>query len=105
MAQRGATTMPIYALIDHNSGYLFGVLDAPNPIGACQTLDREIYAGPRRYAEERIAGTTRTGYHVYDVTGIMDPDEDHDGCHPGTIALAMSGRPMAQIACYDATDD
>ena len=90
-----------FAMIDNCSGDLWGVIEGNDPLNACRRLDESIRAYGRCYTRERIAGTSATGYHVYDVTGIMTADGPYDGQLAEDIALAESGRLIAQVACYD----
>ena len=94
--------MQTFAMIDNNSGFLFGVVAAETPEDACRVLDESVGCHGRTYERVRISGTTQTGYVVYNVTGTMEAGDDLDGQDEATIDRASTGRLVAEIACRDA---
>ena len=81
-----------YALIDNNSGYVFGVVDASNPVEAAKILDQKIGDGSREYEEAgRPDFSNETGYHVYHAPADFEVD---DGQNEKEIA-AVSALPKA----------
>jgi hypothetical protein len=87
--------MPRYAMIDENSGFVWGVEDADDPIAACRQMD----SGEARFAEyEDIGGQRfngRSGYHVY----VAPPGWDcSDGQDQETIEAVEAMPHVARIA-------
>ena len=58
--------MYTYALIDHGPGYVWGAVEAADPLEACHRLDAELGAGnDRGYEISRPDFCNESGYHVY----------------------------------------
>ena len=60
--------MTTYALIDEYSGFIWGVMDAPDPIAACRAVDADCHEYNRNYKDiggGRFDG--RSGYLAYEV--------------------------------------
>ena len=81
-----------YALIDENSGFIWGVCFAADPIAACQIIDEKLGEMDRCYMDigcGRFNG--RSGYHVYIISAdaVIDDGQDDD-----QIAL-VAGSPLA----------
>ncbi|MEL6280851.1 MAG: hypothetical protein AAFR28_18515 [Pseudomonadota bacterium] len=60
--------MNTYAIIERNSGYIWGVVKATDPIEACRTMDADIGGEPREYEEVyRETDLKENGYLVFKV--------------------------------------
>jgi hypothetical protein len=90
-----------YALIDSNSGFVWGVTDAAGPLSACRQVDSDV--GGRGACSYRIAlgADVTTGpdvgfYAVYAVPQNFDVD---DGQDPDQIAaVEQHGPAVAWVA-------
>lgn len=86
--------MPNFIMIENNSGYVWGQIDATTALEACQKLDAEIDPGnaPADYTEEfRPDFANESGYHVYDGTGFdIDAPQYNGGDDEALIAAVLS---------------
>lgn len=89
--QHEGKAMTRYALIDKHSGYVFGVVEAKDPLAAVRAVDAEDGDGPYDYEEHgpqaRVAGD---GYYVYEAPAGYDCE---DGQDDGVIAT-VSAMPL-----------
>ena len=85
---------PRYAIIDHTTGYIFGVLNETDPEAACRTLDEDIGAevAGRSYETVQEIGPGETGYHVYEMPADFPPVP-----HTAALVAAIDGRDEAEI--------
>lgn len=95
--------MPRYAIIDHNSGYVWGVTDAANPAEACGLIDDEVDPGNIRSYETHgpNSGALRgggNGYHVHEVPNGFDVT---DGQDPAQINAVERHKLVAQVTISD----
>jgi hypothetical protein len=76
--------MPRYALIDNCSGFIWGVVEAKDPVSAANAVDREVGVyHPRQYEEVlRPRYSNESGYLVYQA---HDGLEVLDGSSPREI--------------------
>ena len=83
-----ATNQPSrYAIIDTNSGFVWGDTIASSPIEACRLIDQNISCQERAYTETSDPRSTETGYRVYVVPVDLAIDDGQDG---GTIEAVES---------------
>lgn len=74
--------MTRFALIDLDSGYVWGVYDADTPAAACQMSDRDNKAAPRTYTDtyrSQISGKSGFAVHAapagFDINDGQNSDE------------------------------
>ena len=73
--------MTRFALIDHYSGYIYGVTDAKSAVDACRTVDAEIGGADDREYEEAYPSEMASnvgGYHVHEVPAGWDCEDGQD---------------------------
>ncbi len=103
--------MPRYILIDNQSGYIWGDIDAKNPVEACRIVDTESGCSPRQY-DERSTGfrpaSNETAYHVYEGTDAIPNIETFggDGTSEALIeAVTTFCRKVEIVTVRDEADD
>jgi len=85
--KEGSKAMYTYALIDHGSGYVWGVVEAADPLEACHRLDAELGAGnDRGYEITRPDFCNESGYHVYRAPAGFDVDDGTDDAEIARVA-------------------
>jgi hypothetical protein len=85
--------MNYYALIDNASGYLWGTVEAENPVEACKKVDADLGVFDREYISEYMHGlaANQTGYHVYELPQDLFPQiKEADGQDQNIIGLIVS---------------
>ena len=102
-----------FAMIDINSGYVWGVETAANAVAACAQMDQAIGGvtraydehGPRSYAERR----GQSGYIVHAVPAEFDVDDGQDaaqiaavGSYPCVAIVLVSDASEALVATLQA---
>jgi len=94
-----------FAMIDLNSGYVWGVETADDAVAACRQMDQAIGGvdriydkhGPNSYAERR----GQSGYIVYAVPAEFDVDDGQDAAQ----IVAVEAHPrVAIVLVSDATE-
>jgi len=62
--------MNYYSLIDNASGYLWGTVEAENPVEACKKVDADLGVFDQKYVSEyrHNLAANQTGYHVYELS-------------------------------------
>jgi hypothetical protein len=87
--------MTRYAIIDENSGFVYGIEDADDPIAACDAMGRKLGEYDSAYEDigcARFDG--RSGYHVYEAPADY---QCRDGQDDAEIALVQSMPLAARI--------
>ena len=92
-----------FAMIDINSGYVWGVETADDAVAACRQMDQAIGGvtrdydehSPRSHAERR----GQSGYIVYAVPTEFDVDDGQDA---GQIAAVEAHPRVAVVLVSDA---
>ena len=78
--------MKHYVLIDNHSGYVWGETDAVDPIEACSLVDHEVGGYNRTYERERLTGSNKSGYHVYEAPqGWIEVHDGQDSAEIGRV--------------------
>lgn len=86
-----------FAIIESNSGFVWGVVSADDALAACYVMDAEIGGRPDDGAYEAVSvGELRTTRGVYDVRVAPADFDVQDGQDPGAIA-AVEALPRAGI--------
>ncbi len=94
--------MTRYALLDNNSGLVWGIVDANTPADACRRVDEDFGEPGRTYMELLTrAGSTEGAYEVYEVPADFDV---RDGATQEAIDAVMAHRHVATVR-YDGGDD
>lgn len=73
--------MTTYAVIDINSGYVWGVITANSPFEACAKLDAVTDPVPIGYSErgmEKYDPSTSSAYQLYHMDDVADDDHGLD---------------------------
>ncbi len=95
-----ATTTTRYALIDSHSGFVWGVVDAADPLDAAALVERDAdpsAAAGRSYEEITASdATSRDHYLVYDATALTI--EITDGQDDAQIE-AVGALPLVARVC------
>ena len=92
--------MTTYALIDHNSGYLWGVVDATTPAAAAAAIDAQTGDSGRSYVEHgaryRLNGAS--GYYVHRIDDVAAGHgmANLDGQEKATIAM-LEAYPLVAV--------
>lgn len=89
--------MPRYAMIDIDSGYVWGVENAADPVAACRQMDEALGVTGREYeAHGPRSGAGRsgqTGYEVYQAPVGFDVQNGQDQAE----IAAVSALPRVAI--------
>jgi hypothetical protein len=95
------TTTTRYALIDTNSGFVFGVTDATDPTTACRLIDESLHEFGRTYEEHGPRSgaerTTQGGYVVYEAPAGFDVTDGQDA----EQIAAVEALPRVAIVLYN----
>ncbi|HOW47358.1 MAG TPA: hypothetical protein PLB26_06860 [Rubrivivax sp.] len=92
----GKTTR--FAILEPNSGYVWGVVDAESAIEACSVLDRKIGGRPDEGAYEPI-GDLDPSRDAYDVRLAPAGFDADDGQDPAAIA-AVNAMPAVGLFAW-----
>lgn len=90
-----------FALIDSNSGYVWGVTSASTPADACQVIDADFGEHGRRYEEISASESGRDHYRVFDATTLDARFDDAGGQDQGFIDAVDALPLVARIAWVD----
>ena len=97
------TTAARYALIDDNTGYVWGVTDATDPAAACRVIDESLHEFGRTYEDHGPRSgserTTRGGSVVYEAPAGFDVEDGQDA---EQIAAVEALRCVAIVLYNDA---
>ena len=91
--------MSRYAILETNTGYVWGVETAASPIDACRQLDRSIGEHGLTY-EEAPAGALYTTEGLYDVRVAPDGFDVVDGQDRAAIADVNAMPTAALVRSY-----
>ena len=91
--------MPRFAIIDHHSGYVWGVTDASSPEDACRRIDLAVDPSAARQSaahgpNSRVLHSGASGYHVYAVPAGFDVA---DGQNADEIAATEAHECVATV--------
>jgi hypothetical protein len=87
--------MTRFAIIETNSGYVWGVVDAASPAEACRIVDEDFGAHGRSYSEGSVFDLRTTG-GAYDVRIAPEGFDVLDGQDANAIA-SVDALPRAAI--------
>ena len=89
--------MQRFAIIESNSGYVWGVVNAESALSACALVDAEVGSRPEAGKYESVSvGEMRTTRGVYDVRTAPVGFEVQDGQDSANIA-AVAALPRAGV--------
>jgi hypothetical protein len=92
--------MQRFAIIESNSGYVWGIVDAETALDACYACDEEIGGRPYEGTYEEVSGADlRTTRGVYDVREAPAGFDVRDGQNRESIA-AVEALPRAGLFCW-----
>jgi hypothetical protein len=87
--------MTRFAILETNSGFVWGVVDAADAIEACRLIDEDFGSYGRLYREGSVSDlwTTEGAYDVRIAPTSFDAPDGQDGC----AIAAVDAMPRAAI--------
>lgn len=78
--------MTHYALIDNNSGFVWGEVNADSPVEACAAIDRELGSQDREYEVTQLPFSNSSGYVVFEApAGWREVENGQDEAEIGRV--------------------
>lgn len=86
-----------YAILETNSGFVWGIVTAANPIAACRAMDESARTYGRTYAEGSVADLRTTG-GAYDVRlAPAGLENDQRGGDDDSLIADVGAMPRAAV--------